>query len=112
MNRIISQTENGQVFRCPKCRLIHFEYKNLNFNFTNNEYNNFANYILNLEGKYWEIKNGNTHFKRKIFIPVGKKNFNILLNNKELVELKDLLSKQYKKPEIPLHLFNPVFNNN
>lgn len=112
MNRIINQTENGQVFRCPKCRLIHFEYKNLNFNFTEKEYNHFANYILNLEGEYWEIKNGNTYFRRKIFIPAGKKNFNIILNNKELLELKELFSKRYKKSETPIHSFNHNFCNN
>ena len=112
MNKVISQTENGQVFRCPTCRLIHFEYKNLNFNFTKNEYQHFANYFLKLKGEFWEIKNGNTYFKRKIFIPAGKNNFNIVLNNEELIELKELFSKQNKKSEIPLHLLNPNFSNN
>jgi len=112
MNKIISQTENGQIFRCPTCRLIHFEYKNLNFNFTNKEYQHFANYFLNLKGEYWEIKNGNAHFRRKILIPAGKNNFNILLNNEELIELKSLFLRGHKKSEIPLHLFNPNFSNN
>ncbi|HBK72567.1 MAG TPA: hypothetical protein DDZ39_13100 [Flavobacteriaceae bacterium] len=112
MNEIISQTENGQVFRCPTCRLIHFEYKNLNFNFTDKEYQYFANYFLNLDGEYWEIKNGNTFFRRKIFIPAGMKDFNILINNKELKELKRLLSKRYKKSEIPIPLLKTSFSNN
>ncbi len=111
MNKIISQTVNGQVFRCPTCRLIHFEYKNLNFNFTKEEYQHFANYFLNLEGESWEMKNGNTYFRRKIFVPAGN-GFNIIINNEELIELKDLFSKQYKKSEIPFHMITPNFSNN
>lgn len=112
MIKIISQTENGLVFRCPTCKLIHFEYKNLNFNFSKKEYQYFANYIFEIEGEYWEIKNANSHFKRKIFIPVGSNKFNIVLNNNELLELKNLFSKPAKNKKIPIEMFNSNFSNN
>ncbi|UMB61616.1 hypothetical protein MHL31_05270 [Lutibacter sp. A80] len=112
MINLISQTENGRVFRCPTCKLIHFEYKNLNFNFTNKEYNFFVNYMLEIDGDYWEIKNANSYFKRKIFIPAGNNNFNIILNKKELIEIKKLLSKSHINPKTPLNIFNCNFSNN
>ena len=111
MNKIISQTENGQVYKCPTCNLIHFEFKNLNFNFLEDEYEHFVDYFLKLEGDYWEIKNGNSYFRRKIFIPAGDC-FNILLNNEELLELKELFSKPFNKPKINQYLFNHHFSNN
>jgi len=80
MDTIINRTENGCVFRCQKCNLIHFEYKNLNFNFTDIEYYCFAEYFKNLEGEYWEFRNANN-------------NFNILLNRIELQELKMLFDR-------------------
>lgn len=112
MIHLISQTENGRVFRCPTCKLIHFEYKNLNFNFTTKEYTFFANYFLEIDGDYWEIKNANSFFKRKIFIPAGNEHFNILLNKKELLELKELFTKPHIKPKTQLNIFKCNFSNN
>ncbi len=109
---LISQTENGQVFKCPTCKLIHFEYKNLNFNFTNKEYLFFKNYFLKIDGDYWEITNANSYYKRKILIPAGGNNFNILLNKKELLELKDLFTKPQINHKTPLSMFNCNFSNN
>jgi len=45
-----------------------------------------------LDGNEWEYKNRNSYYRRKIIIPIGHKNINILLNNEELQELKQLLS--------------------
>ena len=100
MDTIISRTENGCVFRCHKCDLIHFEYKNLNFNFTDIEYYYFAEYFKNLEGEYWEFRNANNNFTRKIVVPAGNNNFNILLNRIELRELKMLFDRSYHTTEI------------
>lgn len=91
MYRIYSQTQNVRVFRCPTCSNIHFEYKNLNFNFeTIKDYKQTAKYFLKLDGELWETKNAESYFRRKIFIPIGHKNFHILLDNEELEELKRL----------------------
>lgn len=92
MNIIINKTESGQVFKCSKCNAIHIEYKNLNFNFSEKQYKHFADSILDLDGNKWERKNRNAHYRRKIIIPIGHKNVNILLNNAELQELKQLFS--------------------
>lgn len=112
MNHIISKSENGKVFKCSTCKLIHFEYKNLNFNFSQKEYDHFSNYFINLSGEYWEITNANSSFKRKIIIPAGTDNFNILLNNEELKELQDLFLNNNYKTTIPPSLFKSNFSNN
>jgi len=92
MQKISNSTENGKVFICSKCDAIHIEFKNLNFNFSETQFKNFTDYILELNGSEWEYKNRNTHYRRKIIIPTGHKNVKILLNNGELTELKQLLS--------------------
>ncbi len=112
MDTIINRTENGCVFRCQKCDLIHFEYKNLNFNFTDNEYYHFAAYFSDLQGDYYLSRNNNNNFTRKIVIPAGHQSFNILLNIEELRELKMLLNKSYNKREIELIKFNYRFCSN
>lgn len=112
MVKIICKSKNGQVFKCSTCKLTHFEYKNLNFNFTNEEFKHFSNYFLNLDGLQWELKNANCFFKRKIFVPAGLNNFNILLNNNELLELKSLFSNTDMSSQAALSMFNCNFSNN
>jgi len=77
-------TKNGRVFKCKNCKAIHIEYKNLNFNFNKKQYDHFRNYIA---------KNQTSLYRKKIVIPIGHKNFNVLLNKEELNELKDLLQE-------------------
>ena len=109
---MINQTNNGKVFRCPGCNKIHIEYKNLNFNFNDKEYRDFANYFKGLDGQYWEDINYHTPYRRKIIVPIGHKNVNILLNNTELQELKKLFSKPIvKKQKMTTHFKYNIFNN-
>ena len=99
----LARTENGHVFICPTCHMIHLEYKNLNYNFNDHgEYLHFANYILELDGDYWEDLNEDIIFKRKIIIPGGFYCFNILLDNEELDELKALFSGLEVKEDVVL----------
>ena len=86
----INKTQNGQVFKCDKCNLIHIEYKNLNFNFSVEQFDHFAEYLTKIDGKFWENKNKTSQFKRKIIIPIGHQSFRVLLSKEELDELKQL----------------------
>lgn len=97
-NNIISKTQNGQIFRCSKRNAIHVEYKNLNFNFAEKQYNQFVKYINDLDGKQWEAINENSQFKRKIIIPTGNQSFRVLFSNEELNEFRQLLSAKTKQP--------------
>ncbi len=113
---IINRTQNGQVFRCSKCKAIHIEYKNLNFNFTDRQFSEFVEYINSLDGKKWEETNQNSQFKRKIIIPTGNQIFRVLLSNEELKEFKQLIpaklepSNQYRKYQLMNLNFNIILN--
>lgn len=111
-NNFINETENGQVFKCSKCKAIHLEYKNLNFNFTEEQYTNFAEYINNLNGKEWENKNKNSQFKRKIIISIGHQSFRVLLATEELEELKRLSPKPISEKQRMITNFKyNIYNN-
>jgi len=97
--KVFAQTKNGKIFKCQKCSAIHIEYKNLNFNLKEQEFERFANYIRGLDGKEWEKKNAHSDFNRKILLPVGSGYFNAMFNNDELEEFKELL--QFRKKSIP-----------
>lgn len=92
MIHIINKTLNGIIFKCSRCNKIHIGFKNLNFNFSEQEFKSFASYIKGIDGLYWECVNNETIFERKIRIATGIHTFNILLSNDELEELKALLS--------------------
>ena len=89
---ILIETQNGKIFKCEKCNAVHVEYKNLNFNFKEQDFWKFAEYIQNLDGEEWTMRNSTSNFKRKIIIPVGSQIFNALLDVKELSELRSLLN--------------------
>ena len=89
---ILIETQNGKIFKCAKCDAMHVEYKNLNFNFKEEDFWKFAQYIQNLDGEEWTSRNRTSNFKRKIIIPVGSQIFNALLDAKELRELRSLLN--------------------
>ncbi len=88
---IINQTINGKVFLCNTCNAIHIEYKNLNFNFSTAQFKNFVNYMSQLKGEDPEYQNRDSQYARKILIPMGHDSFNVILNNSELEEMKNLL---------------------
>ncbi len=54
---IIQKTNNGKVFKCFKCNLIHVEFKNINLNFTDSQYKYFVEYIMKINGEEWESRN-------------------------------------------------------
>ena len=102
---LINKTINGQIFKCDSCEAIHIEYKNLCFNFSIQQFDDFADYISKLDGGKWENKNKNTPYKRKIIISIGHKSVNILLNNEELQELNNLFNRIGKQKQ-PLEIQN------
>lgn len=91
---ILIQTTNGKIFKCANCEAIHIEYKNLNFNFKEHQFWKFVEYINQVDGQEIEQRNSHSNFKRKIIIPVGNGNFNVLMNREELEDFKRLLNLQ------------------
>ena len=80
------------------CTKIHIEFNNLEFHFNRIEYYNFVDYFKNLDGSYWEDKNRNAPYLKKIIVPIDHTNIRILLSNEDLIELKELITiKKVKK---------------
>lgn len=94
---IIKETMNGRIFKCNKCNAIHLEYKNLNFNFSEKDFNNFIKYFQEIDADFCEKTNSNSEFKRKIILPIGHQNFNILFDKNEFKEFKELLIQKEQK---------------
>ena len=90
--KTIKETNNGRVFMCGKCDALHVEYKNLNFNLTNKQFNDFSTYLNDLDGMEWENRNADSTFTRKIIVPTQDPFFNVILNNNELRELRVLFA--------------------
>lgn len=88
---ILSKTTNGIIFKCDSCKSIHIEYKNINFNFTKEQLNYFIDSIFDINATKVYEQNKHILYKRKIVIPIGNQNVNVLLNKEELIELKELL---------------------
>ena len=78
MIQLIGKSLNGKVFRCDKCNAIHIEFKTLGFNFSKKQFRSFVESILELNGAEWEKRNKDSYFSRKIMIPTGQNNINIL----------------------------------
>lgn len=100
MTYTINKTQNGIVFKCDKCNKIHFEYNNLNFLFTSEQFYSFSDYILELDADYWENKNQHSPHNRKIFVPVGHKNLKLGFHTEEIEELQSLLGSQKENTSV------------
>lgn len=94
--KLINQTENGRVYLCESCKKAHFEYKNLNFVFSEKEFEFFKQYFLTLDYKHWEKINQDSAYNKKIMVPIGHANFTAAFNGSEIVELRTLMSKSNK----------------
>lgn len=91
---VIKKTANGKIFKCNKCKSVHIEYKNLNFNFNKQDFEKFIKYFQDIDADFYEEINRNSDFKRKIVLPIGHQNFNILFDKKEWNEFKELLTEK------------------
>ena len=89
---LLKETENGQLVYMKNEDRYQLSYKNLNFSLSHLELDTLYNYLICIDAEYWEEEYKNSIYKRKIPIPTIQKNFIILLDQFELIELQYLLS--------------------
>lgn len=88
---IYNKTSNGSVFKCATCSSIHLEFNNLNINFSTEEkYQQFVEYIHEIDVDSAERTNASLPYQRKIAIPIGGGGCNFVLHSGELEDLKRL----------------------
>ncbi|UOB17992.1 DUF6686 family protein [Abyssalbus ytuae] len=109
--KITNRTKNGIVVACVDCKKYQVLFKNLNFNFSQYEYESFINYLRSIDAKGWEEEYKNSIYEKKIPIPTAQQNLIILIDSAELTEIKDLLlHSDYLVPlgcnDIDYRLFN------
>ncbi|MUU79414.1 DUF6686 family protein [Winogradskyella endarachnes] len=93
--KTISKVSNGELSICKNCNVYHLEYNNIYFEFTVKQYEQFKNYLLNIEPDYWEDRYADADLKRKIPIPSLQSNLVLMFNRQEISELKYLFCNSY-----------------
>lgn len=91
---VINKSANGQLIYCEKCELFHFEFGNLNFDFTQEEFERFRNYVTSIDGDYYHGLNSHTENRRKILLPTRLKGFHFCFYPEELREIRFLLTQK------------------
>jgi hypothetical protein len=74
----------------------------LNINFSSSlKYEEFAEFLHQLDADEWISVNKDTPYQRKIMIPLGKGNINFMLHAGELEDLKRLCIRHLEADLIP-----------
>lgn len=96
--KILNRTSNGFLLFCQRKNTYNVSFSNLTFNFNTVEMDNFIDYLDKIDCTYWEKEYANSIYEKKIPIPTLQTNFIILLDSKDLEELRALLDFKGKKP--------------
>ena len=89
--KILNRTSNGLLIFCQDRDMYQLFFNNIIFDFTELEMTSFSNYIEQIDEQYWENEYKNSIYDKKIPIPSLQTNLIIMLNSKELEELKFLI---------------------
>ncbi|MES2574418.1 MAG: DUF6686 family protein [Bacteroidota bacterium] len=107
--KILNRTSNGILLFCQHRDMYQLLFNNLIFDFNSVELTSFTNYLDQLDADYWENEYQNSIYEKRIPIPSLQSNFLIMLNSKELEELRFLVDginkyKILKPAEINYHV--------
>ncbi len=89
--KILQTSINGKLFRCNCCDKIYLKFKNLVFNFNNNKFNEFVDYLISIDCDQWKEKNKNSLLSRKIALSINHKNILFDVDSNEIEEIKELV---------------------
>lgn len=89
--KILNRTTNGILLFCQHRDMYQLLFNNLTFDLNSIELTSFSNYLEQIDIDYWETEYKNSIYDKKIPIPTLQSNFVILLNRKEIEELRFLV---------------------
>lgn len=89
--KVLNRTSNGILIFCKDRDMYQLLFNNLTFDLSGIEMTSFANYIDQIDIDYWEREYKYSIYEKKIPISTLQSNFIILLNRKELEELRFLV---------------------
>jgi hypothetical protein len=90
--KILSKVKSGELSVCKTCKMYHLEFNNIYFEYNRREFEQFKDYILDIEMDYWEHKYASAKVKRKIPIPSMQPNLVLMFKRQEIKELQRLLT--------------------
>ena len=110
--KILNRTSNGILIYCENREMYQLLFNNIIFDFNSMEMDSFSSYLNQIDVKFWETEYKNSIYDKKIPIPSIQTNLIIMLNKKELEELKFLIDciNQYKILK-PIEISYQVFLN-
>lgn len=86
-------SENGQIFICSSCKKIHVEFGNIGIDFKGPEkLTELQKYLKTVRDNHFENEVLNKNDRRQLLIPFSNSSFKLLLSNKEIIELIDLIA--------------------
>lgn len=91
---IISRTRNGLIAYCGHCKVYQLEFGNLFFRLSESSFDYFRNYVVSIDGAYYEHRNKRMTCTRKIFLRLPAENVYFCVCASELEELKRLVLLQ------------------
>ncbi|QLE00512.1 hypothetical protein HX109_02650 [Galbibacter sp. BG1] len=101
--QILNRSKNGLLIYCKHNNMYQLLFNNLNFNFTEAEFESFHKYLFNLEVDYWEEEYRHSVYEKRIPIPTIQFNLLILLDKQEVKELSALVKlKPHRYQLVPL----------
>jgi len=100
--KLISSTPNGQIFTCPRLKIVHLEFGNLLLKLSFDELGAFKEYVNSIDFEFYLAKNKIAQNRRKLLLHCGLNGNFLALNTSEFLELKELLSLKPQKQELKL----------
>ena len=96
--KILNRTSNGILLYCEHRDMYQLLFNNLTFDLSGIEMTSFAYYLDQIDIDYWEREYKHSIYEKQIPIPTLQSNFIILLNRKEVEELRFLIDcvSEYK----------------
>lgn len=91
---IISRTRSGSIAYCGHCKVYQLEFGNLFFRLSETSFECFRNYVVSIDGTYYERRNRRMSCNRKIFLHLPADNVYFCVCAAELEELKRLVLLQ------------------
>lgn len=85
----LAKNPSGLIYKCEKCRKIHIEFGSFLLKYTLDEFRQFAEYIININEKSFHCKRFDSN--KKILIPIGHPDLQLLLTWYELKNFQSLL---------------------
>tara|TARA_B100000902_G_C27021891_1_gene770040 strand:+ start:339 stop:692 length:354 start_codon:yes stop_codon:yes gene_type:complete len=108
--KTLAKNYNGKLSFCENCELYQLIFNNIYIEFSIKEFELFKNFVAPIEVEYWEHKNENLIIKRKISIGTLQENLSLIFCKQELKSLKDLVSRNTKRPYEKISLIDIDYN--